>query len=59
MSTRIPTGGPTWPALLHRLLAHQDLSADEAAWAMREIMAGEATPAQIAAFAVALRAKGE
>ncbi|HEX2075832.1 MAG TPA: anthranilate phosphoribosyltransferase [Geodermatophilus sp.] len=59
MSTRTPTGGPTWPALLHRLLAHQDLSADEAAWAMREIMAGEATPAQIAAFAVALRAKGE
>ncbi|MGY1644066.1 anthranilate phosphoribosyltransferase [Geodermatophilus sp. SYSU D00703] len=50
---------PTWPALLTRLLAREDLAADEAAWAMREVMAGEATPAQIAAFAVALRAKGE
>jgi anthranilate phosphoribosyltransferase len=50
---------PTWPALLTRLLAREDLSTDDAAWAMREVMAGEATPAQIAAFAVALRAKGE
>jgi anthranilate phosphoribosyltransferase len=50
---------PTWPSLLSRLLAREDLSTDDAAWAMREVMAGEATPAQIAAFAVALRAKGE
>ena len=28
-------------------------------WAMGEIMAGAATPVQIAAFAVGLRAKGE
>ena len=49
---------PTWPALLTRLLAREDLSAEDTAWAMREVMAGEATPAQIAAFAVALRAKG-
>jgi anthranilate phosphoribosyltransferase len=49
---------PTWPALLTRLLAREDLSADDTAWAMREVMAGEASPAQIAAFAVALRAKG-
>jgi anthranilate phosphoribosyltransferase len=52
-------GTPTWSALLTRLLAREDLSSDDAAWAMGEIMAGEATPAQIAAFAVALRAKGE
>jgi anthranilate phosphoribosyltransferase len=52
-------GTPTWSGLLTRLLAREDLSADDAGWAMREIMAGEATPAQIAAFAVALRAKGE
>jgi anthranilate phosphoribosyltransferase len=50
---------PTWPGLLSRLLARQDLSAADTAWAMGEIMSGEATPAQIAAFAVALRAKGE
>ena len=49
---------PTWPALLTRLLAREDLPAADTAWAMREVMAGEATPAQIAAFAVALRAKG-
>jgi anthranilate phosphoribosyltransferase len=52
-------GTPTWSGLLTRLLAREDLPAEDAAWAMREIMAGEATAAQIAAFAVALRAKGE
>jgi anthranilate phosphoribosyltransferase len=50
---------PTWPGLLSRLLARQDLPAADTAWAMGEIMSGEATPAQIAAFVVALRAKGE
>jgi anthranilate phosphoribosyltransferase len=49
----------TWPALLSRLTQHRDLDAATAAWAMNEIMAGEATPAQLAAFAVLLRAKGE
>ena len=52
-------GRPTWPGLLNRLLARQDLSAADTTWAMREIMTGEATPVQVAAFAVALRAKGE
>jgi anthranilate phosphoribosyltransferase len=41
------------------LLAGHDLPAADTAWAMREIMTGEATPAQTAAFVVALRAKGE
>jgi anthranilate phosphoribosyltransferase len=49
----------TWPEVLSDLVAGTDLSADQAAWAMGEILAGEATPAQIAGFAVALRAKGE
>jgi anthranilate phosphoribosyltransferase len=35
------------------------LSAGDTAWAMDEIMAGEATSVQLAAFAVLLRAKGE
>ena len=35
---------PTWPGLLNRLLAGQDLSAADTAWAMREVMTGEATP---------------
>jgi anthranilate phosphoribosyltransferase len=44
---------------LARLLDGHDLSRDEARETMNEIMAGEATPAQIAGFLVALRAKGE
>jgi anthranilate phosphoribosyltransferase len=52
-------GRPSWPGLLNRLLARQNLSAADTTWAMREIMTGEATPVQVAAFAVALRAKGE
>jgi anthranilate phosphoribosyltransferase len=49
----------TWPTLLSSLIAGQSLTADDTGWAMGEIMSGEATPAQIAGFAVALRAKGE
>jgi anthranilate phosphoribosyltransferase len=49
----------TWPGLLSSLLARQALSADDTAWVMREVMAGEATPVQLAGFLVALRAKGE
>ncbi|RLP78092.1 anthranilate phosphoribosyltransferase [Mycetocola tolaasinivorans] len=49
----------TWPSLLTSLLAHEDLSVAEATWAMQQIMSGAATPAQIGAFLVALRAKGE
>jgi len=49
----------TWPDVLSTLVAGGDLSAEQAAWAMNEILAGQATPSQIAGFAVALRAKGE
>jgi glycosyl transferase family protein with helical bundle domain/glycosyl transferase family 3 with a/b domain len=49
----------TWPQVLAALLAREDLTVDQAAWAMREILAGDATPSQIAGFAVALRSKGE
>lgn len=49
----------TWPALLNRLVERQHLSTGDTAWAMNEIMSGNATPSQIGAFAVALRAKGE
>ncbi|MFE8017650.1 anthranilate phosphoribosyltransferase [Streptomyces antibioticus] len=64
MSAVTPAGGDTaavrsWPALLNGLLAGRDLSADDTAWAMDLMMRGEATNAQIAGFAVALRAKGE
>jgi len=49
----------TWPELLTRLLTGQDLSIAEAAGAMEQVMAGHVTPAQLAGFLVALRAKGE
>ncbi|GAA0242709.1 anthranilate phosphoribosyltransferase [Actinomadura nitritigenes] len=49
----------TWPALLNALLDGESLTSEETAWAMNTIMAGEATDAQIAGFAVAMRAKGE
>jgi anthranilate phosphoribosyltransferase len=48
-----------WPEVLGALVARHDLDAEQSAWAMEEILAGNATPAQIAGFAVALRAKGE
>jgi anthranilate phosphoribosyltransferase len=54
-----PAAAPTWPALLTTLMTGDELSADDTAWAMDEVMAGNATPVQLAAFAVLLRAKGE
>lgn len=45
--------------LLERLHRREDLTTDEAAAAMGEIMGGRAQPAQIAALLVALRMKGE
>ena len=50
---------PTWSDLLGSLLAGGDLSAEQTGWAMDQVMTGSATDAQIAGFAVALRAKGE
>jgi len=44
---------------LQQVLDGRDLTRDEARGVMTQIMAGEATPAQIGGFLVALRAKGE
>jgi anthranilate phosphoribosyltransferase len=49
----------TWPSVLGPLLRGEDLSEEQAAAAMGVILAGDATPAQIAAFATGLRIKGE
>ncbi|WP_314146432.1 anthranilate phosphoribosyltransferase [uncultured Leifsonia sp.] len=49
----------SWSSVLTSLLAREDLSVADAAWAMDQVMTGEATEAQLAAFLVALRAKGE
>jgi len=50
---------PSWPALIRALIGRRALTAEQTAWAMNEIMEGAASPAQIAGFGVALRAKGE
>ncbi|MEU9510137.1 anthranilate phosphoribosyltransferase [Micromonospora sp. NPDC048170] len=52
-------GDRTWPHLLNALLRGEELATVDTAWAMGEIMAGSAAPAQMAGFVVALRAKGE
>ena len=57
MTTLSEMGG--WPAVLTRLMEGRDLSGQEAAAALSEILEGAATSAQIGAFATALRMKGE
>lgn len=49
----------TWPEILGILLGKSDLNRGQASWAMREIMSGEASEAQVGAFMMALRGKGE
>ncbi len=48
-----------WSTALGALVAGESLSRDDARQAMAQVMAGEASEAQIAAFVTALRAKGE
>src|SRR5690606_37690912 len=57
MATFDDYGG--WPALLTHLLDRNHLTAEQAKVVMSTILAGDATPAQIVGFLVALRAKGE
>ncbi|HEY6787303.1 MAG TPA: anthranilate phosphoribosyltransferase [Trebonia sp.] len=49
----------SWPRMLAALLAREDLTADDTRWAMTEVMDDAHEPAQLAAFLIALRAKGE
>ena len=53
------TTAPSWSAILTKLRAKADLDRTEADWAMTEIMSGEASEAQVGAFMLALRSKGE
>jgi anthranilate phosphoribosyltransferase len=49
----------SWPSILAKLIAKNDLVRSEANWAMSQIMAGESSEAEMAAFMLALRSKGE
>ena len=64
MNTTTPPSSPaatveSWPAVFAMLLARRDLTSDMATWAMDQVIRGQASPAQLAAFVIALRAKGE
>lgn len=48
-----------WPAILGQLASGNDLSGNHCTAVLAEILAGQATDAQIAAFIVGLRLKGE
>ena len=50
---------PLWPDAIGRLVRREDLPIAVVEQAMTAILSGEATDAQIAGFAVALRSKGE
>lgn len=49
----------TWPQMLESLLNDEDLSVRQATWAMERVMTGEVSDAELAAWLIALRAKGE
>ncbi len=50
---------PSWPLVIDQLLGEEPVTSDEGVrWAMDQIMAGQATPAQVAAFLVAMRSRG-
>jgi anthranilate phosphoribosyltransferase len=48
-----------FPLLIEKLVRHEDLTADEAAQAMREVMEGRAAPGALAGLLAALVMKGE
>jgi anthranilate phosphoribosyltransferase len=53
------TESQSWSSVLTSLLAGEDLSVADAAWAMDQVMTGQSTDAQLAGFLIALRVKGE
>ncbi|GAB11837.1 anthranilate phosphoribosyltransferase [Gordonia araii NBRC 100433] len=48
----------SWPLVLGLVTENRDLTAEQARWAMNEIMADAATSAQIAGFGLAVKMKG-
>lgn len=55
---QLPESYFTWAGVLDRMGKRDELSESQVSWAVREIMDGRATNAQIAAFAFGMRVKG-
>lgn len=49
----------SWKSILGKLVAAEDLTREQADWAIRQIISAEATPAQVGGFLLAIREKGE
>lgn len=58
MTTHAPASYE-WPDLLSQLLAREDLTHDQTAWAMDQVMSGATSPTILAGFLMALATKGE
>lgn len=58
-NAQFPARETTWKSLINAIERHEDLTYDESAWAMKEMMTGVADPVQVAAFLVGLHTKGE
>lgn len=59
MSTPTDQTRYVWPDLLARLTQRQDLTHDQTAWAMDQVMSGATSPTILAGFLMALSTKGE
>ncbi len=59
VSKRAEIGPISWPEVLAKLSSRVDLTADESAWAMEDMLAGRTSQITMAGFLMALRAKGE
>ncbi|UFU04830.1 anthranilate phosphoribosyltransferase [Ruania halotolerans] len=59
MNADTPLDAYSWPELITRLVAGEDLGTAETTWVMDQVMAGNSHPIALGGFLVALRAKGE
>lgn len=55
---KLPPSYFTWSGVLDRIGRHEELSESQVAWAVDQIMAGNASDSQIAAFSFGIRVKG-
>ena len=50
---------PTWKSLINQIERREDLTSEEASWAMRQMLSEDSDPVQVAGFLVGLHTKGE